>query len=408
MKKLMMIMALTATQLIASLAVAETTVGNGGDLVVCRNSQNKITSVELLDYFEARELRGIVADIASTDQAIDRLKRLSPKRAERYRAAIADFNANALFKSGVELTDVPDSDHDLLPAGCKIEQLAIQRKPQFPEDKLYLINKDLWDLMSARDQAGLKLHEIIYRDTLDAGKTDSKTARYFNSLISSVDFQQLTGKAYVKIVASVFNATIAAGELQPEPGVLCDENVESKLLFVVDTSGSNTMSDPQRQRIRDVQSFIRANRSNPHCQWSLMSLGNSESQSLTTDAQGNATFVRGSDIEKSLSQLGATVDTGGTPYRSALQLIQQMIQNSGDLSGVRIVFISDGTPTDYQTSSEVLSALQAILGTNTQFNSVFYGQDNKPAEKLLSDMAAIGQGKYLRAQGAIDFGQLLH
>lgn len=408
MKKLMMIMALTATQLIASLAVAETTVGNGGDLVVCRNSQNKITSVELLDYFEARELRGIVADIASTDQAIDRLKRLSPKRAERYRAAIADFNANALFKSGVELTDVPDSDHDLLPAGCKIEQLAIQRKPQFPEDKLYLINKDLWDLMSARDQAGLKLHEIIYRDTLDAGKTDSKTSRYFNSLISSVDFQQLTGKAYVKIVASVFNATIAAGELQPQPGVLCDENVESKLLFVVDTSGSNTMSDPQRQRIRDVQSFIRANRSNPHCQWSLMSLGNSESQSLTTDAQGNATFVRGSDIEKSLSQLGATVDTGGTPYRSALQLIQQMIQNSGDLSGVRIVFISDGTPTDYQTSSEVLSALQAILGTNTQFNSVFYGQDNKPAEKLLSDMAAIGQGKYLRAQGAIDFGQLLH
>lgn len=404
MKKIIGIMIL----LVANFAAAETTVGNGGDLVVCRHQDGSIKSVELLDYFEARELRGIHADINSAAEALDRLKRLSPKRAARYQLAVNEFHSNALFKAGIELTDISDSDHDLLPSGCKVEQLAIQRKPQFPEDKLYLINKDLWDLMSARDQAGLILHEVIYRDTLDAGKTDSRTARYFNSIISSQNMNAVTGKEYVKIVANVFNATIAANELQPPAGVLCDENVETKLLFIVDTSGSNTVSDPQRQRIRDVQSFVRANKTNPHCQWSVMSLGAMGTRPHTVDSQGNPIFVRGSEIEKSLVYLENTKDEGGTPYASMFSMIQVMQSSSSDLSGMRIVFVSDGTPTDFTNSQDTVTALRQVLSVNSQFNSVFYGPENASAEKLLRAMAIEGQGKYLQAQGSIDFGQILY
>ncbi|MEK6580153.1 MAG: hypothetical protein AABZ55_13075 [Bdellovibrionota bacterium] len=45
--------------LITLSAQAGTATGNGGHAVVCRNSAYQITRVELLDFYEARLLRGI-------------------------------------------------------------------------------------------------------------------------------------------------------------------------------------------------------------------------------------------------------------------------------------------------------------------------------------------------------------
>src|SRR4051794_27132981 len=45
--------------------------GNGGDAVVCRDHDDKIISVELLDFFEARNMRGIYLDLGDDSLSVD-------------------------------------------------------------------------------------------------------------------------------------------------------------------------------------------------------------------------------------------------------------------------------------------------------------------------------------------------
>ena len=120
-------------------------VGNGGDVVVCRDVQKQITSIELLDYYEARELRQIQintiplsSQMASSEaikalviQTLDRLETLNPNRRDKYKIYLDTFFDEALFVKGKTLTDIPDSSHLFLPLGCQIEQIAIQLTPQY-------------------------------------------------------------------------------------------------------------------------------------------------------------------------------------------------------------------------------------------------------------------------------------
>lgn len=66
------------------------------------------------------------------------------------------------FRDGVALTDVEDSMHVMLPAGCKLQQIAIRQNVPVPNSKRFLIDKKLWGALAPRDRAGLILHEIIY------------------------------------------------------------------------------------------------------------------------------------------------------------------------------------------------------------------------------------------------------
>lgn len=165
--------------------------GNGGDAVVC--TQNGKVTAELLDFYEARVMRDIKIDLgpadlsveAKLDIALGRLREISPARADRYAALIANFHANAEFLTRYNLPDVTDSKHVLLPSNCSIKQLVIQRKNPPAGEKKFLVNQDLWVLLSNTDRAGILLHEAVYEEALERGATNSIKTRYFNSKISS-------------------------------------------------------------------------------------------------------------------------------------------------------------------------------------------------------------------------------
>lgn len=179
--------------------------GNGGDVVACRDQTGALTSVELLDFYEARTLRGIQRDLGPAelkveekiDLALKRLARLSPQRAATYRASALGFlkckpmaGAESMCLTGQTLSDVPDSNHVAVPNGCTIEQIVIQRDPEFAEDARYLVNMDLWNLLDNDNKAGLALHEAIYREIRTLGFAGSTAARYFNSYITSHGLDQ--------------------------------------------------------------------------------------------------------------------------------------------------------------------------------------------------------------------------
>jgi len=200
-------------------------VGNGGDVVVCRNSDNSIRSIELLDFYEARIQRGQTINLnpeLSVDENIaiylERLGSRDVYQKNQVEALYNSFNKEANFLPGVELVDVSDSNHIAFPAGCKVEQIAIQRIPQYPKEKRYTINKDLWDQLSNSDRAGLIIHEIIYRSSVDTkSEVNSIPTRYFNSIIASDDLKLLKPSEYFDLLNQNFILHTSWGEWIVDP-----------------------------------------------------------------------------------------------------------------------------------------------------------------------------------------------
>lgn len=184
--------------------------GNGGDAVACRAPDGSIRSAEQADYYEARVVRGISIDLGAAglswpervEVALKRLEKWDPTRAERYRQWTKTFLAEARFIRAHELPDVPDTGGIVVPNGCRIEQVAIQKEPRFPEDSRYLINEDLWKSYDTVSQTGLVLHELIYREAISFLAKDSIGTRYFNSILASPSFEEMTLGGYLHRLVS--------------------------------------------------------------------------------------------------------------------------------------------------------------------------------------------------------------
>ena len=202
--------ALVVFMLSKSAMAGGSSAGNGGNTIVCFDGNNQIKSVELLDFYEARIKRGITpdlgADTLSVDDkvalAISRIKGISMQMSEQMAGTTSNFKYQSVFLPGIRLVAVDDSDHLFVPAGCQQEQTAIQKTPEFPGDKLYNIDQDLWNHMDANNRAGLILHEAFYHIALTQGKPeDSVPVRFLVSSISSAG--SITEKDFVQVLRAV-------------------------------------------------------------------------------------------------------------------------------------------------------------------------------------------------------------
>lgn len=182
-------------------------VGNGGNVIRCQS--NNQVSFELLDYYEGRQLWQMPPDMGSPELSVEekaeialqRLKNVEPIRIRNYQAKVKNFYADAAMVAGGELTKIDDTSHLILPAGCALYQMVIQREPELPGEKRYTINKDVWDQLNNDTKAGLILHEIIYGDAIRAGQTNSRTARHFNAYLASTLSEAATIKSHQQLLA---------------------------------------------------------------------------------------------------------------------------------------------------------------------------------------------------------------
>ncbi len=168
--------------------------GSGGGIVVCRDSSQQVKSIELLDLFENR-FRSLDVEIGGKELSIyskleillARIERFDPVRARRYRIKANDFFNNVTFTEKVIIPSTDDFGFVPLEPGCTIEQLAARRTKRVPEDRIYLVNKDLWDnsLLTDDSRAALILHEIVYYDATQLGQKNSILSRIYVGLMSS-------------------------------------------------------------------------------------------------------------------------------------------------------------------------------------------------------------------------------
>lgn len=156
----------------------------GGFAVVCRSPQGAISSIQLLDLYEAR-LKG--AQLRPTQQTVDNEYKLyvNSLRASANDTRPATENDVAQFHTDFDLhfvlapegTDIGSTD-DLgtkpnVPAGCKIEQAAVYRDN---ENTVY-VKSDLWNAMNAQNKVALFAHETLYLLMRQAGDHTSQIAR---------------------------------------------------------------------------------------------------------------------------------------------------------------------------------------------------------------------------------------
>lgn len=167
---------------------------NGGNAVVCRNNSGAITSVKMLDLFEA-ELRGEIIrfdqrKIGWRERLMAKLvewKSVAPIRMQKYEGWLRTFEQEWGLYSGINIPAIPDHGSVAIPVGCELAPVAFQRPDEeiLPGVKRYVVNKDLWDFMDDDHRAGLVLHEIVYRETMAQKFPTSFQARYLTGFLSS-------------------------------------------------------------------------------------------------------------------------------------------------------------------------------------------------------------------------------
>ena len=184
-------------------------VGNGGNVLVCRDAAGNTADFMLYDYYEAQLLRPeLVHDLGAPTLSVDdkvalalrRWSRLEPRRAALYTQWAREFQGDVLFIHGQTLPTIPDTEPVVNPPpGCEMKQIAIHREPMFPGDTRYFVDGDLYDSRSMTNdaKAGLILHEVIYREAVTFGVENSIGVRYLNALAASTNIDSVSSQEFV-------------------------------------------------------------------------------------------------------------------------------------------------------------------------------------------------------------------
>jgi hypothetical protein len=171
-----------------SRASAEGGQTHGGTAIVCRALDGSIVSAELLDLFEARELRGLnpigVKDVAAARSSLlDALQGRFAGRS-RYpqylRSVLADLHPRfKLLAPNVRLELIPDVFPKISQKGCAIEQLAA-----FQDGGDILLDSEIFSALSPLNRLALEFHESVYfLDRKWASAKDSVSSRKLVGLL---------------------------------------------------------------------------------------------------------------------------------------------------------------------------------------------------------------------------------
>lgn len=208
--KLTKILAVCLPTLFAGVSWAGQNVGNGGLVAAgtCDGTDPNKQVLVVLDFYEVMDRWNVapsLGDVSLTvaekiELAIARLDRLDPLRGTLYRQWTADFWSESQPQPPrIPMSPIRDKGDIRLPERCVVAKVVDQFIPEFPLDKRYAVNMELFNRLDNDSKAGLILHEVVYRDAIARGHQTSKMARVFTGLLASTHFETLTPQEYAQL-----------------------------------------------------------------------------------------------------------------------------------------------------------------------------------------------------------------
>ena len=183
---------------------AESAVGNGGVGIICYENEN-IKSSELVDYVEGQYFNKtfVLAQINIQNifpYIIDRISPISPNRAKKYKKYIDSFFAESSHVFNSDIIDPLDSYNYISKEDCFHKTVVLQSKIDNPLVKKYLIQMDYFQKMNALNQAMTVLHEVIYREAISYGHTNSEFTRELNYNLFSDQWYAFSQSGYLQLL----------------------------------------------------------------------------------------------------------------------------------------------------------------------------------------------------------------
>ena len=219
------------------------------------------------------------------------------------------------------------------------------------------------------------------------------------------------------------NTGVTANTVQHFYCDLTQLTIPIKILFVVDTSGSNAVAtkntgtntcgptdvgcapatDPNKTfREGSIMDFFNAYQSKTNFSWSIDGFQDTSANSFMTGS--SFVFSNASDMQTAIARFNNYTDQNATPYIAGLNAAITTIANDPDLHSTaahpplyNVIFISDGYPTDgFDTSDGVIQSLLALAPGRVTLSTVYYGTINDSnAANALYYMSVVGQGQFV-------------
>lgn len=205
-------------------------------------------------------------------------------------------------------------------------------------------------------------------------------------------------------------------EICAEPPIASDAII--KVLFLIDTSGSNCTqngippacdssgTDPDKSyRLGLMQNFVSSHISQPNISYGAITFSGTVALPMITDGSGKAIFTNSASIVNTgFDAFKNLKDTGATPYKAALKLAKETIQDditqSTKAANYFVVLVSDGMPTDYglpidqnQINADVKTLVE--LGPRITVSGIYYNPLNVTQDAaVIQSIVGAGGGGY--------------
>lgn len=165
--------------------------------MVCRDANGKITSSELLDLWESRNLHSLQIPISAdnyelqANAAIERIAFFDTGFAKAVRSNLEYINQNIVnLPSNIALTPPTDASPIYQKPGCPLEGMMYFDGTQGPGGKLVVDQRIFGNLQNETEKAAALLHEAVYKTLREAdpyrtGAGSLTTRLYVGRLFSS-------------------------------------------------------------------------------------------------------------------------------------------------------------------------------------------------------------------------------
>lgn len=261
-----------------------------------------------------------------------------------------------------------------------------------------------------------------------------KTKQNINLRISLLLLPMLTACSAVKFAEQATETSTLSERACTERTVASITRM-TKLIFLVDTSGSNAIrtrnagtaeclpadadynscsmpTDPTKSfRAGSIQNFLNSYSSKTNFKWGFITFKDNYATALINNMGNTASpwlSPNPAHMQTAINQFYGITDYYATPYKAALDMAKQAILNDVDLHSAAdpqyiIVMLTDGFPTDYNALNGSLdmnaieadiTALKAVAPGRISLSSIYYGVNNTQAISLLSWMTSLGNGQF--------------